>query len=75
MILTKNPPESKQLSRLSKGALSALRETSPVEACLRCGRLLVRVGSTITIPLVEGGRVTAHICYRCCEAGELRRAA
>ncbi len=46
-----------------------LQQTSPIESCLRCGRLLVKSELEFTISCVEGRTVAARVCYRCVRAG------
>lgn len=70
--LQPDPPRALRRNALSE---HDLRQTSPVEPCLKCGRLLVKVDHVIIIRCPEGRVVVASVCYRCAQSAEFRRAA
>ncbi len=49
-----------------------LRQTTPVEACLRCGQLLIKADITFTLHCVEGRQAVVRVCYRCVRSGRVR---
>jgi hypothetical protein len=49
--------------------IATLLQPTPVEACQRCGLLLVRVGQSFDIPCAGSPSVRVHICHRCVRAG------
>ncbi len=78
-----NLPEISALGNRNFPALSArpalnlaeLRERTPIEPCLRCGRLLLLATRTLTIRCAEGRVETAGVCFRCVRAASLKEAA